>query len=423
MSLLRDHDFRRLFLADAASQAGTQVLMLALPLVAVAALRASAFEVGALAAAQTLAFAVIGLPAGAILDRLRKRAVMVAADVARAVALASVPVAWWLDALTIHHLYAVAVVLGVFTVFFDVGYQSYLPHLVARERLVEGNSALEIVRTVAQVGGPSLGGQLIQLLTAPIALAVTVAGYAWSALCLALIRKREPRPAARSEQPGRGSGAGLGRLGTEIAEGVRFVAGHPLLRRITGCTATANLFTAMSQPMVLVLLARELELGAGTIGLLMSAGGLGGIVGALVNARLAGRLGQGPVMWLGIAVPAPAAFALPWLEADWRLGLFVLAQFLYGAGSVIYNVTQVSFRQAITPEPLLGRMNATIRFLVWGTLPLGGLLGGVLGATVGIRSTLLIAAAGFCLAFLWLVTSPLRTLRDLPAAAGSRARQ
>ncbi|MEV4106362.1 MFS transporter [Nonomuraea sp. NPDC049695] len=405
MSLLRDRDFRRLFLADTASQAGSQLLLLALPLVAVSALRASELEVGVLAACQTLAFVVIGLPAGALVDRLRKRVVMVVADWARALALASVPVAWWLDALTIYQLYAVAVVLGVFTVFFDVAYQSYLPHLVERERLVEGNSTLEIVRTVAQVGGPSAGGYLIQLLTAPFALVATVAGFAWSALCLGTIRRREARQEARRA-----------RLGTEIAEGVRFVLGHPLLRRIAGCTATANLFVSVSQPMVLLLLARELGLDAGAIGLLMAAGGLGGIAGALANARIARRLGQGPTMWLGIAVPAPLAFVLPWLEADWRLGLFVLYEFGTGAGVVLYNVTQLSFRQAITPEPLLGRMNATMRFLVWGTLPLGGLIGGVLGGAIGLRDTLMVAAIGSCLAFLWLVTSPLRTMRELPVS-------
>ncbi|WP_246148071.1 MFS transporter [Nonomuraea turkmeniaca] len=406
MSLLRDHDFRRLFLADTASQAGSQILMLALPLVAVSALRVSAFEVGLLAACQTLAFVVIGLPAGAIVDRLRKRVVMVVADWARAGALASVPLAWWLDALTIHQLYAVALVLGVFTVFFDVAYQSYLPHLVGRERLVAGNSSLEVVRTVAQLGGPGAGGYLIQFLTAPFALAATVAGFAWSALCLGTIRKREAPQQARR-----------GHLGREIAEGVRFVLGNPLLRRIAACTATSNLFAAMAQPVILLLLARELGLAAGTIGLLLAAGGVGGLAGALVNARIARRLGQGPTMWLAIVLPAPLTFVVAWLEADWRLVLFVLYEFFVGAGVVVYNVTQVSFRQAITPEPLLGRMNATIRFLVWGTLPLGGLLGGVLGEVIGIRNTLLVAAVGACLAFLWLVTSPLRSMRELPVSS------
>jgi MFS family permease len=403
VSLLRDRDFRGLFLADTASQAGAQVLVLALPLVAVSALHASAVQLGVLAACQTVAFVVIGLPAGALVDRLRKRVVMIVSDGARALALVSVPVAWWLDALTIYQLCAVAVVLGVFTVFFDVAYQSYLPHLVERERLVEGNSALEVVRTVAQLGGPSAGGYLIQFLTAPFALVATVAGFAWSALLLTTIR----RPEARQE-PRRA------RLVKEITEGVRFVLGHRLLRRIAGCTATANLFSALAQPMILLLLARELGLGAGTIGLLMAAGGLGGLIGALVTARLVRLLGQGPTMWLAIAVPAPLMFVLPWLAADWRLALFALQELALGAGTVAYNVTQLSFRQTITPEPLLGRMTATVRFFVWGTLPVGGLLGGVLGEVIGVRNTLLVAACGSCLAFLWVITSPMRTMRELP---------
>ncbi|SDK88489.1 Predicted arabinose efflux permease, MFS family [Nonomuraea maritima] len=403
VNVLRDHDFRRLFLADTASQVGTQVLVLALPLVAVSALHASEFEVGLLAACQTLAFVLIGLPAGAVVDRMRKRVVMVVADWGRAAALVSVPVAWWLDVLTIPQLYVVALALGVFTVFFDVAYQSYLPHLVGRDKLVAGNSALEVVRTVAQLGGPGAGGYLIQFLTAPFALIATVVGFAWSALCLGTIKKHEVR-----QEPRRGN------LGKEIAEGVRFVFGHTLLRRIAACTATGNMFGAMAHPMILLLLARELELAAGTIGLLMAAGGIGGLAGALVNARVARWLGQGPTMWLFALMPAPLSFALPWMEADWRLSLYVLGEFVMGASIVIYNVTQLSFRQAITPEPLLGRMNATMRFVVWGTLPLGGVIGGVLGEVIGIRNTLLVTAFGGCLGFLWLVTSPMRTMRELP---------
>ncbi|SDH34225.1 MFS transporter [Nonomuraea jiangxiensis] len=408
--LLREHDFRGLFLADTASQAGTQILVLALPLVAVATLRVSEFEVGLLAACQTVAFVVIGLPAGALVDRLRKRVVMIVSDWARVLALLSVPLAWWLEVLSVYQLYAVALVLGVCTVFFDVAYQSYLPYLVARERLVEGNSALEVVRTVAQLGGPSAGGYLIQFLTAPYALLVTVAGFAWSAACLTTIRKPETRQEVRRV-----------RLGREIAEGLRFVLGHPLLRRIAGCTATSNLFWSMAQPMLLLLLARELGLAAGTIGLLMAAGGLGGLVGALANTRLVRWLGQGPTMWLAIGVPAPMMFALPWLEADWRLGLLMMALFCTGAGVVVYNVTQLSFRQSVTPEELLGRMTATVRFFVWGTVPLGGLLGGVLGEVIGVRETLLVAACGSCLALPWLLTGPIRAMRDHPADGAAPA--
>ncbi|NUR84642.1 MAG: MFS transporter [Nonomuraea sp.] len=404
MTLLRDRNFRGLFLADTASQAGTQILVLAMPLVAVTALHATTFQVGVLAMCQTVAFVLIGLPAGGLVDRLPRRNVMIVSDWGRALALASVPLAWWTGVLTIYQLYGVALALGVFTVFFDVAYQSYVPHLVERDQLVRGNSALEVVRTVAQLGGPSLGGYLVQFVTAPFALVATVLGFAWSALCLTTIRKPETRT------PARGS--------LRIMEGVRFVFGHPRLRRIAGCTATANLFGAMAQPMVLLLLARELGLGAGAIGLIMAAGGLGGFLGALLTGRLTRWLGEHRTLWLAIAVPAPLLLLVPLAQPDWRLGLVVAQEFAMGVGAVVYNVSQLSYRQSVTPDELLGRMNATMRFAVWGTLPLGGLLGGVLGTTLGIRPTIALAGAGGCLAFLWVVSR--RTPPSgRPAPAGS----
>ncbi|TDC04829.1 MFS transporter [Nonomuraea longispora] len=403
MSLLRDRDFRRLFLADTASQVGSQVLMLALPLVAVSVLHASEFDVGLLVACQTLAFLVVGLPAGAIVDRLPRRSTMIVSDAARALLLTSVPVAWWLDLLTIEQVYAVAFALGVFTVFFDIGYQSYLPHLVARERLVEGNSALETVRTIAQVGGPGIGGYLIQVLTAPVAFFVTAAGFVWSALCLRTIAQPEMVQQRRRDH-----------LVKEIREGLVFVVGHPLLRRLAGCSATANLFLSMIHPMVLVLLVRELGIPAGVIGLLMAAGGLGGVVSALINARVVRWFGQGTTLWLALVLPAPFMLLVPLAEADWRIALVALSEIATGAGMVLYNVTQLSFRQAVTPAHLLGRTNATIRFLICGVMPVGGLLGGVLGTVAGVRWAIFIAAVGVGMAVLWLVTSPLRLMREFP---------
>lgn len=200
-------------------------------------------------------------------------------------------------------------------------------------------------------------------------------------------------------------------------EGLRFVLGHRLLRRIAGCTATSNLFAAMAQPMVLLLLARELGLSAGAIGLLAALGGIGGLLGAWLTGRLAVLLGQGPTLWLAILVPAPLLLLVPLAQADWRLAFVALQEFALGVGVVVYNVTQLSFRQAATPDALLGRMNATMRFMVWGTLPLGGLLGGVLGEAIGVRATILVAAVGGCLAFLWVFASPLRTMRELSVSS------
>ncbi|HEX5494389.1 MAG TPA: MFS transporter [Mycobacteriales bacterium] len=410
-SLLFHRDFRLLWAGDTVSQLGTMVTMLALPLLAVRTLHASPFQVGLLTTFEYLAFLVIGLPAGAWVDRMRRRTVLIVCDVARAVGLGSLPVAAVLDMLTMTQVLLVALINGVFTVFFDVSYQSYLPSLVGRNSLVEGNAKLQGTQSVSQVAGPSLGGFLVQLLTAPYALLVDSISYLWSAACVAAIRKREPRP----ERP---ADAHLGR---EIREGLAFLLGHRLLRAIATCTGLFNLFGAGFGPILIVLLARDLNLAAGTIGLLLSAGAVGGLVGALLAGRFAGWVGQGPAIWLSAALTAPFGLVAPFLHRDWTLGLFVAAEFVMYIGIVIYNVTQVSFRQALCPERLLGRMNATMRFLVYGTMPLGGLLGGALASTIGVRATLLVTVLGTMSAFLPVFFSPLRTLRELPTLDEDRS--
>lgn len=407
LGLLRDHGYRQLFAATTVSQFGFHLTLLGLPLVAIIALTASPFQVGLLAAVEMAPFLLIGLPAGAWVDRMRRRLVLIVGDLARGAVLVTVPLAWWAGVLTIWQLYAVAFTFGVFTVFFDVAYQSYLPHLVGRENLVEGNAKLESVRAVAQLGGPALAGQLIRLLSAPVALLVNGVVMAASAGFVARIRKREEKPARNPDA----------RLLPEIKEGLRFVFGHRLLRAIATCTASFNLLSSAYAPMLLLYLERDLDQDAGTIGLFLTFSGAGGLVGAAVARRFAGRVGQGPAIWLSVLVTAPFALLTPVLAAaGWRLWAAAAGGFIVAIGVVVYNVTQVSFRQAVTPDHLLGRMNATIRFLVFGTMPLGGLLGGVLGQVLGVRTALLIAALGQCVAFLPVFLSPLRWQRTLPTA-------
>jgi MFS family permease len=402
--LLSHRDFRRLWAGQGASEIGTMVTSIAVPLLAVRLLQATPFQVGALTACQYAAFLLIGLPAGAWVDRMRHRRVMIVADLGRAVALGSVPVAAASGALTLGQLYAAVLLAGGLTVFFEVAYQSYLPFLIGRDRLVDGNATLQGTQAVAAVAGPSLGGLLVQWLGAPYAIVVDAASYLWSAAWVGAIRRVEPRPT----RPPRGS------LPREIREGVAFLAHHPLLRAIAGCTATANLCAAAQQPVLLVLLAHDLDLSAGTIGLLLSAGAVGGLLGALTARRLAAAVGQGPAIWFSIAVTAPAALVQPFLQRGAVLLLFVVAQLVVGAGAVAYNVLQVSFRQAVCPARLHGRMNATMRFLLWGTIPIGGLLGGALGSAVGARTALLCAAVAATLPSLWIYCSPLRRMRQLP---------
>ena len=411
VTLLRNRDFRRLWVGDSLSQFGIMTTTLAIPLLAVRTLHATPFEVGLLTTFEYLAFLVIGLPAGAWVDRVRRRGLMIAADLGRAVVLGSVPLAAVLGVLSLAQVYAVVLVVGCLTVFFDVSYQSYLPFLVGREHLAEGNAKLQGTQSVAQVAGPSLGGLLVQVLSAPYAILANVGTFLWSASWVGTIEAREPRPE-------RAPGSSL--LG-EVREGIAFIVRHPVLRQVAGATGTANLWSAAAQGMLIVLLARTLGLSAGVIGLLMAAGAAGGLLGAFTARPLARLIGEGPVTWLSLAVTSPLTLVLPFLHRDWTLGLFVVAQIGFSAGSVIYNVTQVTFRQRLCPEHLLGRMNASMRFLVWGTMPLGGLLGGALGSAVGVRATLLVAAIGQSLAFLWVYFSPLRSLREVTASPGQEA--
>jgi MFS family permease len=398
-------DFRRLWIGETVSQFGTTISQLALPLVAILVVHASTLEVGLLTAVETAAFLVVGLPAGAWVDRVRKRSVLLVNDAIRAVALGSVPLAYALDGLSIGQLYAVALVTGVSTVFFDVAYQSYLPELVDRADIVEGNAKLQASESVSQIAGPGLGGVLIQAVSAPGAVLVDALSFLWSAGWVGAIRTRPARPVRRADR----------HLGREIKEGLAFVVRNPLLRAIATCTATWNFFTAVSMAVFYVLLARDLRVPAGVIGLINSVSAVGGLVGSLVAGRVAARIGQGPAIWRSILAAAPCGLVAPFLHRDWTLVLLVVAQLLFWATSVVYNITQVSFRQSVCPPQLLGRMNATMRFLVWGTLPLGGVVGGVLGSTIGVRATLGVAAAGLFLPVVPVFLSPLRRMRELPA--------
>ena len=264
-SLWRHRDFMRLWSAETISQVGSQVTLLALPLAAILILDATAFEVGALSSIEFAPFLLVGLPAGVWVDRLRRRPILIAGDLGRAVVLASLPIAYWLDALTMPHLYAAAFLTGIFTVFFDVAYQSYLPSIVERGQLTEGNAKLEISRSGAQLAGPGIAGALVEVLTAPVAIAVDAVSFLGSALFVARIRRPEPEvPASPAED--------RPRMRSQIMEGLRYVLGHPLLRPIAACTAVSNLFSAMVTAILILFAVRELGLTAGMIGIALGIG-------------------------------------------------------------------------------------------------------------------------------------------------------
>ena len=388
---------------------GSEVTVLALPLAAVLVLHASTFQVGLLTTVEYAAFLVIGLPAGAWVDRARRRPVMIGADLLRAAAAASVPVAYAFGLLTLAQLYIVALVQGVGTVFFDVAYMSYLPGLVGRDHLVESNAKLQVSQSLAQVSGPTVSGLIVSLISAPAAFVVDAASFLVSVGSLVSIREGD-------ELQGDARAARLRRrLRADIGEGLRFVVGDPVLRMIAGATSTANLFGAAFAAVCVVFLVRQVGLGAGTIGILTSAAAVGGVLGAFSATWLRRRIGSARVIWVSLAATAPFALLVPLTSPGPGLLFYAVGVLVTGFGVVVYNVNQASFRQLMCPPRLLGRMNATMRFIVWGTLPLGGFLGGTLGGWLGDRDALWVAAAGTALAPLWLLASPVRAGRETAA--------
>ena len=399
-------DFRNLWAAETISVFGTQISQLALPLVAVITLEASAFQVALLGVIQFAPFILISLPAGVWIDRVRRKPILVTADVGRALLLASIPVAYWLDALTIWQLYGVGFFVGILTVFFDVSYQSYLPSLVKRDALVEGNSKLEISRSAAQLSGPGLAGLFVEAFKAPGAVLLDAISFFLSAVFLFRIKAEESAPTKAERQAGPG-------MKEEVKEGLRWVFGNRYLRWIAASTATFNFFGNIVFAVYLVFAVRELELRPGLIGVVFAVSNIGYLVGALLANRLSRRFGVGPTIIIGasgsisliLLAAAPTSNPIPFLIA---------AQAISGMGIPIYNITQVSFRQAITPERLQGRMNSVMRFIVWGVMPLGALLGGSLATWFGPRTAIWVGAIGMSLAVLPVLLSPVRTLRKMP---------
>jgi MFS family permease len=406
--LWRHPDFLRLWAGQTVSQVGSEVTVLALPLTAVLVLGAGPAAMGALAAAGSAPYLVFSLLAGVLVDRVPRRPVMIAANAGRAVLLALIPVSARLGLLGMGELYVVAFGVGMLTLAFEVAYYAYLPALVTREQLVDGNSRLEASSSAAQIIGPGLGGTLVQLVTAPIAIFVDALSFLASLASLLLIRTPEPPVDRRG-----GEASALGQMG----EGLRFVFGHTVLRSIAACTGTYLLFVSAFLAVYLLYLTRELRLSPALIGVAFAAGAAGSLVGALLAAPVARRMGLGRAMLASIVVSAAGALLVP-LATGPRpavMAFLVAGQVVVFLSVQIYNVNQLSLRQAITPHRLQGRVNATVRFVAWGATPIGGLTGGLLGQAIGLRPTLLASAAGASLAFLWLFLSPVRRLREPPA--------
>ncbi len=417
--LLRQPDFLKLWTAETISVFGSQISRLAIPLIAVLSLRVSPFEVALLGAIEMLPFILFTLPAGAWVDRLRRRPIMIIGDLGRALALATIPLAYAFGALTIWQLYAVGFVTGVLTVFFDVSNQSYLPSIIERDRLLDGNSKLQVSESAAQIAGPGIAGLLVGALTASIAILLDALSFVLSASFIFLIRRPEP-PVVH---PADGTVEGRPSIWSDIRAGLRFVGGNRSLRAIAAGTATSNLFASIAFATFIVYLADPayLGLGAVTIGVIFAIGNVGGLVGAVTANRLGVRFGVGPTIIATLALGSLSSVLVALAPPAAPIPLLVAGGLLGGFGRMAYNINQVSYRQAICPLRMQGRMNATIRFLVWGTMPIGGIIGGILATTVGVHEAIWIGALLGLTAALFPLLSPVRDIREMPEPLADEA--
>lgn len=399
-------DFRRLWLAQSASLVGSQITALALPLTAVTLLDANSAQAGILAAAGSLPFLLCSLPAGVWVDRHRRRPLLIVSDLLSALLLLSIPLAAWLDALRMQHLYAVAFGIGVLTVLFEVAHYAYVPALVGRERVMEANSRLQVSHSAAESAGPGAAGLLAQALTAPVAIVVDACSFVVSAALLRRIRSVEPPPAQTTS----------GSIRRDVRDGMRALLGQPLLRPIVIGAVIHGIFHMAVVALFVLFATRTLEISPLLLGVIFAVGGLGSIPGALLSTPIARRVGVGPAIIGAWFFSAVTILVIP-LAAGWyAVPLLAVGMLLSGMGSTVLNVQQWSLRQIITPDALQGRVTASHRFIVYGSHPIGALLGGALGSMLGLRTALACCAVAALLAPLVTLFSPLRHLRTLPTS-------
>lgn len=398
----RNRSFLKLWAGQSVSELGTSITQIALPTLAVFQLHAGPFELGLLAAFQRLPFPLLALPVGVLIDQLPRRRVMILADVGRTLALASIPITAIAGTLSLVQLYVVAVVIGLLTIFFDLAYLAYVPALVGRENLGDANAKLQLSSSVSDVAGPGLGGLLIQAVGAGQAIALNAASYLVSFASVAWIRGEDASPDR--------SGPAVSAF-ADLKEGLAHVFRHPLLRSLILCLGGAVVVGHMAEPNLYPFLYNMLNLSPGTVGLVLSVGGVGSIGGALVSRRVAARFGPG---WT-LAVSGAVVGVMVMLQTTARFGLAIpilVATFLViGVMDPIHDVTQVSLRQMLTPDRLQGRMNSVFRTVFWGAWPVGSVLGGYVGSVLGPVPAILIGGAGFVVFAIAVLFTPLRTAR------------
>lgn len=412
--LRRNRDFLAFLTAQTASVTGTQVTALALPTLAILSFHAGPAELGLLTALPWLPLPILGPFAGLVIDRLRRRSIMIAADLARAAVLLSVPVLYGLGVHSLLHLYLVAFAVGVLSVFFDVSYLSYLPSLVHRDQLPDGNGLLAQSEGAAQVVGPSLGGALIGVLGAASTVSVDAASYLLSALSLSTIRRREVMISATSRDE-------RGGIWGEMREGATVLIRHPVVRILMSVAALQNLGSTIVEAVVLILAYRQAHLTPALIGITRTIGSVTFLITALFAARLTRVLGVGRTLGLSSLVGGVAYFAIPLSLLGAPAVCFAFWAVLYGLHLPTWNVNVLTVRQTLIPARLQGRVTAVSRSIGVGTAGIGPLLGGVLGSTVGLTPTVAIGGGVFLLGSLPILARPIRRLHEYRSLIPSHA--
>ncbi|AGL19997.1 MFS transporter [Actinoplanes sp. N902-109] len=406
MSVLRDAAFRRLWAGTTISELGSSVASIATPLIAVQVLDASDFMVSLLTAAAWLPWLIVGLPAGALIDRITRRPVLLISDLAAAAVVISVPVAAAVGRLTIAQLLVVAMLLGTASVFFTVAWTAYLPAMFERDQLVTANSVLQGTASGTQVAGPALGGALVTAVSAVAGFVVDAVSFLVSAAFVWRIRRPERRPEVSRDAA----------LGRDIAAGIRWLAQDRYLRNLAVHGATANLVLTGMNSLVVVFLIRTVGLSSGGVGLLLAVTALGGVGAATAAPWLARRFGSAVAVIGSKSFAGLAALLVPLTTARAGLIAFVAGMAGVGFGVVAGNVLAGSFRQAYCPPELLGRVVTGMQFVNLGAIPLGAVLAGATATVFGTRTAMAIMAAGYALSGLILLLGPLRGRRELPGA-------
>lgn len=408
-SLWRNRNFMLLWFGQGAGTLGPRIALIALPILALDILHASALQVSLLTSLSWLPYLLFSLPAGVLADRLDQQKIMVFCDAARMLLILSVPLVALGGHLSLWYLYVIVGVSGVLTVLFTVAYRSQLPKLVRTAQLVDGNGKLAMSESLAELSGPGLGGALIGLVGASRTLYANVLTYALSAVTLGLMR------VPKSEQ---GEPAGSNRVSFKaaIGEGLTFVRRRPILRHLLVCTSVSNFFVTAANSIAVTFMLRDLHASAGAVGVVFTLGSVGGLITGAFARRISARVGSARIIWVSMLVPGPLYFLMPLSLPGWGIALYAIGLAALSANSTMFNTASLSYRQLVCPPEVLSRVSAVYLWIAYGVIPLGSLFGGLLATYAGLRPALWVCAAGMWSASLFVVFSPLRKTRDIPAA-------